>query len=465
MLQQATKNPDLLAGYYQRDVDNSVITIEKTTLRVTISSEPNTSYKLIAKASQLFLGLYELNEIGYEEETLVWIHTSTAERILWKRITADEAVNYLITNPRRQERDGTKLELKSNETNNLRSEDVRYSQRNLNELSWPQVTDPDFIALHIKTIEEIAIGSDVMDEHHHIKKGMELPFILKFLGTIHHETLKKSAQDIVRAIGYKWDLLKGSLIRRYCRRDVLKTSYLRRLQELRFNTLEEHEEFLNQCSNILSIVTQVYPEPAEKRPIIREFISLLPEQIRENVIRQLHEMVHEGDDWETVISFDELHNLPREYSMVGTTISDMIRKSVIAAIETKNICRRNNAPMIQRFNTKSPNASPPQGSQGPNTNIKQTAEPSELKQWTQKFSYPTILRGIICDDTLKIKEVLQKIGEPEYKRIISQSRNGKPGKPYFVIGCRDTDTIEKLKGLLPEGTIEPFGQMTTSKNI
>lgn len=163
---------------------------------------------------------------------------------------------------------------------------------------------------------------------------LETAFVIKVVDSLTEAKIRQAAEELVRLHGESWPKVREGLLRRFHNRLVMQSSITSRLAKINFKDVQNFEEFLSEATAIVSLVEPVYRRSdAGRRPVKREIISRLPDELRLDVIRDLHTKTRGFSDWETVIPFDESN------AFSDDCISNIIRMRAMAYLEEQSLNR------------------------------------------------------------------------------------------------------------------------------
>ena len=360
------------------------------------------------------------------------------------------------------------------------SESRRQALRALNDLRFPILRDCDYTAHHLTQIERLMSMAEVM-ESEQLDPLVESALMVKVVASIEHGMVKDAAEEIIRVQGDNWMRLKEGLNNRFGRKDILRLSLQRRLQQLEFPPLAEYERYLSHCSSILGLVRQIYGNTrSEVRPLIREFVGRLPEGLRLSVVKELHSLARSGMSWEETLPFDE-----NSGGVDGNTISAVIRQTCLAHIETQSFVVTshqtpgwgNKGNQDQRLipgrgtlprTPQGPSLSRPpvtqqQTSSLPNTRDALYSDRLADKEWAKNFPLTVVVRGAICQDPHKMAEIVEKLETAKLRTTTAAN-----GAQFGLLGFKDNETnhLERVRELAPTAVVDVFNPEWTrfSKN-
>lgn len=418
-----------LEGYYNSSIPKTMIAVHDEGRRVNISSQPNMVFKLErdAEKGHLQLGIFKM--IHFDGDRVEWTSTGK-DKIVWSRVTPEEAMQKMfeymtidsaIPQGDSRDRQDTTTGEQVHEKEGERKQRMSLLKV-VNDLKLPQLKEIDFIKHHLESVERLGQAVDLFNKKGSIDPIAEIPFVIKFVGTLSHTTAHGTAEEIIRRFGERWSTLKEVLLRRYCRRDTMKVSIQRRLTGLKFQDIRDFEEFIDQGVTIVNIVEDVYgKDKSEIRPVIREILSRLPFYIRTDVIKGIYQIASDDEDWETTIPFTD-----RDEECT-TSISSIIRECCITQLTLEQI-----------------KGDRPNGRRDETSNKEEKAKGKRVdwtskEQPTQNEVFTHILRGETCKDEQRMETSLKRLAITNYKKVI-----GRNGRPYYLFTSKQNEA--ELKG-------------------
>lgn len=194
----------------------------------------------------------------------------------------------------------------------------------LGTLPFRQLNETEFLTHHLNGIERIGkeINLFINDQCEDVHAHLETQFSNKIIESLKlHPDMVSYANRVQQARdGYRWIRLKKALLERFAAPEFIETAYKKKLSLLRFKGLFDYEEYISQCSTLLALVQQLYPDnQGERRLIVREFMRQLPIVERELIVMELKK--YNRREWES-LPFDNEEDLS---GLHATTIVEAIR--------------------------------------------------------------------------------------------------------------------------------------------
>ena len=456
-MDNGTIKSDTIDGYYKSST-GGVVKVENDCVYIT--NTPGEIFSLSKQNYGYSLGTWQLAS-PFDTCKLIWTHNANGAQIIWEKISPEDAVTLMIgqINKVAQETSKRATSKKANTTQTYRMDDKAEGEeipmlktfQTLSYVKFPFLSDPVLMANHLRTIEKLGRSVGIVDETGEVPAFLETAFVIKVLDSLTEGKVRQAAEELVRLHGESWPQVREGLLRRFHNRLVMQSSITSRLAKINFKDVQNFEEFLSEATAIVSLVEHVYARSdAERRPVIREIISRLPDELRLDVIRDLHNKTRGFSDWETVIPFDESN------AFSDDCISNLIRMRAMAYLEEQSLNRlqRSATQITRSFQSDRHRKQIPEAKDEKPSFNRVNDQLKEAQQWSRKFKEVVILKGAVCSDTQRIEEVLQKLSNPEFRRILGNNGNG---RPYYIIGFNDThNNLAKVKGLIPMATVEHF---------
>ena len=426
-----------LEGVYFRDFDGAIVIVEGQGEDAIINSERFTLQlqKGHETPSRVTLGDYILTATSPQRD-LQWTDRVGGSIVIWKRVPEKETQGILaLIRPTKTRNDlefMTPITPRRHETpTETTSFEHSRKLKTLRELTLPILKDTDFLGHHLTTIDNLATALGVMNNQK-IDETLAVPFVLKAIISFGHAEVQKTAQETCSTVGYNWNKIKDTLIKRYCRRDILKSSYQRRLRDLKFPSIKEYELFLGQAMSIFHLLRQLYnakEDLSERRMAVREILGKLPAHLRREVILNIFKETGSTEEWEVALPFDDLDIIdPTNDNNIyasSNTVIEIIRQSLIAYHEV-DILSKPQDTLRDDINSIYQPTNP-------------SAEREELNEWTRKFYMCLVISGDECKDDGGIQEDINRAGF-EYKKIYAKKTN----RPYYVVAVKTGNSEEKV---------------------
>ncbi|KAF4646664.1 hypothetical protein FOZ61_005347, partial [Perkinsus olseni] len=151
--------------------------------------------------------------------------------------------------------------------------------------------------------------------------------------TLPEGAIQSSAKRTARKLGWSWQHLRHSVVRRYGRRSAIVDELSKLLRQLEFSSPSEVDAFLEKCEAIMHALEAAYGQDrSETRRVVKHIIGTLPPHIATEIIREIKQTVGMASamsrrmamdcDWELLLPFVPSFS-PGEEEMMS--VSDIIR--------------------------------------------------------------------------------------------------------------------------------------------
>ena len=302
--------------------------------------------------------------------------------------------------------------------------------KDLKNAEFNNLTNIHFLPNHLSRIERICrdmnafVGSEPLPQlRMQLITKVIKTFGTKFSNVVDYCERLTSGQD-----GDSWVRFKRCLLENYCSPEKMAIAYSNRLRSLKFDDVNNYEDFLSECSILLALKAQVYPNDAsERRMVVKECLSKIPVEYRTVILYNLEACTDSPLGWE---------QLPFEDDQSRLTISNIIRRVLHAAVASQGLNQNRPASSSSlgttdraRFTRESPTAKP--------TSTHQT-----MQEWARKFKYPTMLKGNRLRN--KNSDVLPRLEKIGVSRDNVRFRKNAKEEVYAVVGMTTPDAVKVL---------------------
>ena len=340
---------DKLSGFYVRD-DGAIIQVQDDTVNI-----GGQIYTLVVKEGMIWMGDFWLTQ--RTETELIWDNEEN-NIVTWRKGEPDELrpiKTYLdglargpptsqtvtgrypissikgdVEAPPERPTQAADPSIRQPIIVETRADSIR--PQDVNDMCVPKLREVDMLALHWEHLEKLAVDLNI------VVKGslgptvipkLRIAFSLKVLESLSPVLeVHLTFQQNIQLVDYDFWKIKDVLLRAYCTPNKLRNSIKTRLMNLKPLNLTKLENFLANCSAIVSIATRLRGEniAMEYCNVIAAIVMKLPEGMKKKIHAKLFSMA--GDDrWELTIPFDEATKKSAIfYHYMGhVTLVDMIR--------------------------------------------------------------------------------------------------------------------------------------------
>jgi len=122
----------------------------------------------------------------------------------------------------------------------------------------PVLKDADFLIVHLEQIEELAKSLSIISNNQ-IAESLRVPFAMKLHDSLRElPNIQATTQQMLTTIKYDFFAIKSTLTRTFCKRSRLRAAIRKRLDNLKFRSFQDAENFISAASMILAIIGRLY---------------------------------------------------------------------------------------------------------------------------------------------------------------------------------------------------------------
>jgi hypothetical protein len=332
---------------YIRSTDNAMIFVRG--MRATWM---NKDIGLRVEEDELWIDDYFLSEL--DDNTLVW-DSEDGETILWHKVDPKILKEFeshlkvlssgeIPTNP------WIKQEQVKKESHNVDfNRPPILTAASVNEMVIPVLKDADFLIVHLEQIEELAKSLSIISNNQ-ITESLRVPFAMKLHDSLRElPNIQATTRQMLTTMKYDFFAIKSTLTRTFCNRSRLRAAIRKRLDNLKFRSFQDAENFISEASMILAIIGRLYDKEwtVEYCATIHSIIAKLPETLKNRVFSKLADIA-DGGRWELALPFDEGSKESEFFAshMCEENIADLIRNQSERQLELHEL--GSTAPHVQK---------------------------------------------------------------------------------------------------------------------